>query len=77
MIVRKVTPGFVVQEFDAATGRCLSQEFVAGDQVDWEDRAGNAISDGDFGIDLEGLFFPQEMKQPEEKHDGDSKPHPV
>lgn len=67
MNVRKITPGFVVQQFDAETGRCLSQEFVAGDQVEWEDRQGNAISDGDFGIDLEGLYHPLEMKQPEEK----------
>jgi len=66
MIVRKITTGFVVQEFDADTGRCVSQEFVAGEQVEWEDRQGNAISDGDFGIDLEGLYHPMEMKQPEE-----------
>lgn len=72
MIVRKITAGFAVQKFDAETGRCVSQEFVAGDQVAWEDRSGNAISDGDFGIDLEGLSYPQEMKQPEEKDRGDS-----
>lgn len=67
MIVRKITTGFVVQQFDADTGRCVSQEFVAGEQVEWEDRQGNAISDGDFGIDVEGLYHPLEMKQPEEK----------
>lgn len=70
MIVRKITTGFVVQEFDAETGRCVSQEFIAGDQVDWEDRQGNTISDGDFGIDLEGLYYPLEMKQPEEADRG-------
>ncbi|MBY0523627.1 MAG: hypothetical protein K2R98_09510 [Gemmataceae bacterium] len=72
MIVRKITTGFVVQEFDSDTGRCLSQEFVAGDQVEWEDRQGNAVSDGDFGIDLAGLYFPLEMKQPEESDRGDA-----
>ena len=72
MIVRKITTGFVVQEFDAETGRCVSQEFVAGEQIDWEDRQGNAISDGDFGIDLEGLYHPLELKQPEEANGGDS-----
>jgi len=72
MIVRKVTTGFVVQEFDSETGRCISQTFVAGDKVDWEDRQGNSISDGDFGIDLEGLYHPMEMKQPEEQDRGDS-----
>lgn len=72
MIVRKITVGFVVQEFDADTGRCVSQEFVAGD-ARWEDRQGNTISDGDFGIDVEGLYHPLEMKPPEEAHRGDSK----
>jgi hypothetical protein len=65
MIVNKTTTGFVVQKFDSETGRCLSQEFVAGDQVEWEDQAGNAVEDGQYGIDLEGLYFPLEMKQPE------------
>lgn len=72
MIVRKITTGFVVQEFDGDTGRCVSQEFIAGDQVDWEDRQGNAISDGDFGIDLEGLYHPLKMKPLEEKCREDS-----
>lgn len=71
MIVRKVTIGFVVQEFVAETGRCLSQEFIAGD-ARWEDRQGNSISDGDFSIDLEGLYHPLEMKPPEEASRGDS-----
>lgn len=65
MILNKITTGFVVQKFDSDTGRCLSQEFVAGDQVEWEDQAGNAVEDGQCGIDLEGLYFPPDMKQPE------------
>jgi hypothetical protein len=71
MIVRKITVGLVVQEFDADTGRCLSQEFVAGSEVRCEDRQGNTVLDGDFGIDLEGLFHPLEMKSPEEASRGD------
>ena len=65
MILHKTTTGFVVQKFDSETGRCLSQEFVASDQVEWEDRKGDRIEDGQYGIDLEGLFYPAEMKQPE------------
>jgi hypothetical protein len=72
MILRKITSGFVVQEFDSETGRCLSQEFVAGDQVEWENRQSNLVSDGDFGIDLEELYYPMEMKQPEEADNADS-----
>jgi hypothetical protein len=65
MIVSKITTGFVVQKFDADTGRCISQEFVAGDQVEYEDQAGNPVEDGQYGIDLEGLYWPLDMKQPE------------
>ena len=65
MILNKTTTGFVVQKFDSETGRCLSQEFVASDQVEWEDQEGNPIEDGQYGIDLEGLYWPLDMKQPE------------
>ena len=65
MILHKITTGFVVQKFDSETGRCLSQEFVAGDQVEWEDQTGKPIEDGQYGIDLEGFYLPLKMKQPE------------
>jgi hypothetical protein len=65
MILNKTTTGFVVQKFDSETGRCLSQEFVASDQVEWEYQKGDPIEDGMYGIDLEGLYFPADMKQPE------------
>ena len=55
----------VVQKFDSETGRCISQEFVAGDQVEFTDQKGNRIEDGQCGIDLEGLYWPAEMKQPD------------
>ncbi len=35
----KTTIGFVTQFYDDE-GKCTSQEFVAGDQVDWEDEDG-------------------------------------
>jgi hypothetical protein len=42
MILNKTTTGFVVQKFDSETGRCLAQEFVASDQVEWGDQQGTA-----------------------------------
>jgi hypothetical protein len=65
MILNKTTTGFIVQKFDSESGRCISQEFVAGDQVVWEDQRGNSIEDGQYGIDLEGFYYPAELKQPE------------
>ena len=43
MQVRKVTVGFVVQVFDTERRRFVSQEFVAGDQCDYEDEKGNPV----------------------------------
>ena len=43
---QKITVGFVVQNFQK-NGKgefvCVSQEFVAGDQVDYEDEEGNSV----------------------------------
>ena len=42
---KKITVGFVIQTFvqDGNDNKCIRQEFVAGDQVDWEDEDGNSI----------------------------------
>ncbi len=75
MILNKITTGFVVQKFDSETGRCLSQEFIASDQVEWEDQKGDRIEDGMCGLEREGFYFPLKMKQPdyegprEQEHD--------
>lgn len=58
-IVKKITTGFVVQEYDTETGKFVSQDFVAGDQVDWEDEDGNAIPEED-------AYLSFEMVQPED-----------
>lgn len=43
MLVSKVTVGFVIQTFDQELGRFTSQEFVAGDDVSYEDGNGDAV----------------------------------
>ena len=61
-MLKKITVGFVIQDFDEKTGKCISQEFVAVDQVDWEDENGEAIvSPGG-----EGFYFEFNMVQPED-----------
>jgi len=42
-MVNKITVGFVIQEFDEKSGKCVSQEFVAGDDVTYEDEQGKVI----------------------------------
>lgn len=41
--VKKITTGFVIQKWDAETGKFLGQEFVAVDEVNYEDEIGNPI----------------------------------
>lgn len=38
MLINKITTGFVIQTFDTEKGKYVSQEFVAGDQVDYEEK---------------------------------------
>jgi hypothetical protein len=59
MIVNKVTTGFVVQKFDTDTRAFVSQEFVAGDQVDFEYQDGEAVESFD-------NYLPFDMVQPVE-----------
>ncbi len=47
MIITKATIGLVSQLYDTDTGKFISQEFVAGDQVKWVDDCGEPV-DVDF-----------------------------
>jgi len=53
---RKITTGFVIQTFND-DNKCTEQEFVAGDQVDFEDENGNPI-------DSWNEYQPFDMVQP-------------
>lgn len=55
-VIRKITEGFVIQSFDALTGKFLGQEFVAGDHVEWEDENGYNINQIMYGDDS-GEFY--------------------
>lgn len=59
MLINKITVGFVIQQYDDHTGRCIRQEFIAGDQVDYETIAGIPISP----LDNEN-YQPFDMVQP-------------
>lgn len=65
MIVKKITTGFVIQEYDTETEKFVSQEFVAGDQVEYEDEEGNPVDDLTASIPY--LSF--EMVQPADEED--------
>ena len=57
MIVNKTTTGFVVQKFDTETRQFISQEFIAADEVDFENEDGEPVDSFD-------EYLPFDMKQP-------------
>ena len=60
----KITVGYVVQEYKEQNDKmvCSHQYFVAGDQVDREDKDGNKVD-----VDLtKEIYQPFDMVQPEE-----------
>ena len=68
MLLKKITHGFVIQVFDPSKGRWISQEFVAGDETEYEDENGETIDDLDFTEQAGGgeePYLPFDMVQPE------------
>ena len=69
MIINKITTGFVIQQFDTEKQKFVSQEFIAGDEVDWETEVGEP-ADMDVFFDNESPIFntylPFNMEQPDE-----------
>jgi hypothetical protein len=63
MIINKITTGFVVQQYDTDLQTWISQEFVAGDQCDYENEDGDPVPSDEMG-DPEP-YLPFEMVQPE------------
>ena len=64
MIIKKITHGIVVQEFDTDKEEFISQEFIAGDQVDLEDEFGNVIDDEKIPDDFWSHYLSYDMIQP-------------
>jgi len=63
---KKITTGFVIQTYEKINGQyvCIDQQFVAGDQVDYEDSDGGHLVDG-FDIDSDQeVYQPFDMKDP-------------
>ena len=65
MLVNKVTTGFVIQVFDTETGRFVSQEFVAGDQCDYEDGNGVPVCSEALEVGGKEASLPFDMVQPQ------------
>ena len=65
MIIKKITTGFVIQNFDTELKRFVSQEFVAGDQCEYEDENGEAVESDMLEVDGKEVYLSYNMVQPE------------
>lgn len=68
MLLKKITQGFVVQVFDTEKGRWTSQEFVAGDQTEYEAEDGEPMDCLKFTELVGGgdePYLPFDMVQPQ------------
>ena len=67
MRINKITHGFVVQTWDTELNRWVGQEFVAGDQTEFEAADSDRILDSaDIWPDRPEPYLPFQMKQPDE-----------
>lgn len=65
MIIHKITPGYVIQVFDTEAKEFTFQEFVAGNEVEYEDETGDVV-DFDVATLMMDYYLPYEMVQPED-----------
>ena len=66
MIVKKITTGFVIQNYDTETEKFVSQEFIASGDVNWEDEEGTNLDPDDFVVKGNGTlpYLPFDMVPP-------------
>jgi len=62
MIINKITHGYVIQAYNTDTGKCESQEFVAGDECEYETADGDSFDIDASETELE--YQPYNMEQP-------------
>jgi hypothetical protein len=65
MLVKKITVGFVIQVFDTELKRFVLQEFVAGDECQYEDKNGVPVCSEALEVDGEEAYLPFDMVQPQ------------
>lgn len=64
MLVNKITTGFVVQTYDTDAQKWIKQEFIAGDEVNYEFENGESLSEEEIGKEIINEYLPLLMKQP-------------
>ena len=62
MLINKITNGYVIQTYNTETGKCEGQDFIAGDECEYETTDGDPFDVDDCETELE--YQPYEMEQP-------------
>ena len=65
MLINKITTGFVIQVFDTELKRFVSQEFMAGDDCQYEDKDGEPVDRKLLETDGKEAYLPFDMVQPQ------------
>ncbi len=63
MLINKITTGYVIQTYNTETGKCEAQEFIAGDECEYEfSETGRHFDVNASETELE--YQPYNMEQP-------------
>jgi hypothetical protein len=63
MLINKITTGYVIQTYNTETGKCEAQEFIAGDECEYEFSETGQHFDVD-SSETELEYQPYNMEQP-------------
>jgi len=63
MLINKITTGYVIQTYNTETGRCEAQDFIAGDECEYEFSETGQPFDVD-SLETELEYQPYNMEQP-------------
>ena len=70
MKINKITTGFVIQTWDTELNKWIAQEFVAGDETNYEKIGGTSVDPNEIWPDVPKPYLPFDMKPPEESQPG-------
>ena len=65
MLINKITVGWVTQTFDTEQKKFIRQEFLAGDQIDYEDTQGSAVNSNLLIVEGKEVYLTFDMVQPD------------
>jgi len=69
MIINKITTGFVIQVFDTDLGKFIEQDFIAGDECEYENENGKPVDASLLKVAGKEAYLPFDMVDPDKGTD--------